>query len=227
MLEVGGAVCVAVPAIPEVRMVNRAIGVTSRTTESELDEMEAFFADAGVLYQLTPAEPGLDDRLAARGYVPGYAWMKFTRGAEPPRDHGSDLRVERVGRASTPDFARVVRETWGFPDELDAWLAAVPHAPGWTCYVTYDGDVAAGAAALYVHDGAAWFGFGSTLPEFRGRGSQSALFAARITDASAQGVRLLVTETGVAGEDGPGSSYRNILRAGFRETYVRPNYLRP
>jgi hypothetical protein len=132
-----------------------------------------------------------------------------------------------VADRNAGEYARVVRETSDFPDELGGWLAAMTDLPGWTCYVTYDGEEPAGAAALYVSGAAAWLGFGSTLPAFRGHGSQGALLAARISDAVEQGARLLVTETGVAGDDGPGASYRNILRAGFREAYARPNYVRP
>lgn len=226
LLEAGEAVCVAVPALPDVRMVNRAVGITAQTTEAELDEMEAFFRKHGVRYQLAPAEPGLEARLAARGLVPAYAWMKFTRDVEP-LDHRSDLRVERIGAAGAADFARVVRETWSFPEELEGWLVDMVGTSGWTCYVTYDGEEAAGAAALYVNGDTGWLGFGSTLPAFRGRGSQSALFAVRIADAAGQGASLLVTETGVAGDDGPGASYRNILRAGFTQAYARPNFIRP
>jgi hypothetical protein len=40
------------------------------------------------------------------------------------------------------------------------------------------------------------------------------------------GLRLLVTETGVPRDGRPGPSYRNILRAGFREAYVRPNLVK-
>jgi hypothetical protein len=34
-------------------------------------------------------------------------------------------------------------------------------------------------------------------------------------------------DAGWIGEVGPGPSYRNILRAGLREAYVRPNYRSP
>jgi hypothetical protein len=37
----------------------------------------------------------------------------------------------------------------------------------------------------------------------------------------------LATETGAPREDGPGPSYRNILRAGFAEIEVRPNLASP
>lgn len=226
MLEAGGAVAFAMPALPEVRMMNRAVGITARTTDAELDEIEAFFRELGVLYQLAPGEPGLDERFAVRGLVPGYAWMKFVHDMPEMPEARTNLRVDRVDGSSAEAFAHVMRETWDFPDALDGWLAAMIELPGWTCYVTYDGEEPAGAAALYVNDGVAWLGFGSTRPAFRGRGSQGALFSARAADAAAQGARLFVTETGVAGEDGPGASYRNILRAGFREAYARPNYIR-
>ena len=62
---------------------------------------------------------------------------------------------------------------------------------------------------------------------YRGRGAQSAILAARIEDARRQGCGTVVTETGELADDRPSSSYRNILRAGFRETGVRPNYRAP
>jgi hypothetical protein len=38
---------------------------------------------------------------------------------------------------------------------------------------------------------------------------------------------VLVTETGVPRDRQPGASFRNIVRSGFRPTYVRPNYASP
>lgn len=41
-------------------------------------------------------------------------------------------------------------------------------------------------------------------------------------------MRHLVTETGApVGDEGPGPSYRNMLRAGFAEVELRPNYSSP
>jgi hypothetical protein len=105
MLDIGDALCVALPVLREVRMVNRGLGITSRTTDAQLDEMEAFFRDLGVLYQLVPAEPGLENRFAARGLAPGHAWMKFTRGIEATPEGRTDLRVARWPTA-TPASTR-------------------------------------------------------------------------------------------------------------------------
>ena len=77
---------------------------------------------------------------------------------------------------------------------------------------------------LYANGDAGWLGVASTRADYRGRGAQSALLAARIERAGELGLRLLVTETGAAEDDEPGTSYRNILRAGFEPAYVRPNY---
>jgi hypothetical protein len=50
------------------------------------------------------------------------------------------------------------------------------------------------------------------------------VLAARIERARELGLHLLVTETGAPEDPGAGTSYRNILRAGFEPAYVRPNY---
>ena len=76
---------------------------------------------------------------------------------------------------------------------------------------------------------AGWGGSASAPPgpEHRGRGAQGAILAGRIDRARELGLRRVATETGVPREDGPGPSYRNILRAGFEEIEVRPNLASP
>ena len=51
------------------------------------------------------------------------------------------------------------------------------------------------------------------------------LVAARALEA---GARHFVTETGApVGDESPGPSYRNMLRSGFAEIALRPNYSSP
>ena len=78
--------------------------------------------------------------------------------------------------------------------------------------------------ALFVDGDQAWLGLGATLPEARGRGAQSALLAERIRLAAEAGSTTVTTETGVREDGRPERSYRNILRAGFEEAFVRPNW---
>lgn len=92
-----------------------------------------------------------------------------------------------------------------------------------------EGGEPVGCGALYVTEAprAGWLGLAATRPDRRSRGAQSVIFAARIERARELGCEAVVTETGVAGPDGPGPSYRNMLRAGFVPAYARPNWVRP
>lgn len=92
-------------------------------------------------------------------------------------------------------------------DELDAFFAGDGVAYG----ITVTPDVELGMAG--------------TLPDFLGRGAQTALLAARIAAAREAGCSGVVTETGEPVEGRPSNSYRNIVRAGFEPVYVRQNYL--
>ena len=134
-------------------------------------------------------------------------------------------RVERVedGR----DFGPIIAAAYGMPAEAATTFDALPRTDGWHCFVAYDGDDAAGAAALYVHGTTAWLGVAGTAPEHRRKGAQTALLAARIAAGRAEGVHRFTTETGERIPDRPSNSYRNILRAGFEERYVRPNAVAP
>ena len=217
--EIGGAACTALPELPE-RIFNRVLNLTST---APLDEIAAFYG-AGPWW--ISDSHGLGPELEQLGFVRDYGWMKFSRGVRP-RQAQSDLHVERIDADRADDFARVVVGGYGMPEWLHEMNARVVGRPGWSCYVAYDRDDPAGAGALFVHKGVGWLGFGATLPGYRGRGAQSAILAVRIEDARKQGCRTVVTETGEIEQGTPSNSYRNILRAGFREAGVRPNYRPP
>jgi hypothetical protein len=79
---------------------------------------------------------------------------------------------------------------------------------------------------MLVGDGTAEFGLAATREAARGRGCQLGLLRRRIADAGAAGCRTLFVETGERTAGRPSGSYRNILRAGFEEAYLRPNWQR-
>jgi GNAT superfamily N-acetyltransferase len=219
LAEIGGATCAALRRLDS-RMFNRVLNL--RSTEP-LDEIGAFYGETP--WWVSDSH-GLGPDLEERGFVCDYGWMKFLRGVGPREAH-SDLRVLRVGPDRAGDFAAVVVGGFTMPEWTAPLAANVVGRPGWSCYVAYEGEAPAGAGALFVLGTVGWLGFGATLPEFRGRGAQSAILAARIEDARVQGCSTVVTETGALEEGRPSSSYRNILRAGFREAGVRPNYRAP
>jgi GNAT superfamily N-acetyltransferase len=217
--EIGGATCFALRRLP-VRIFNRVAGLQST---APLDEIAAFYGESP--WWVSDSH-GLGPELEQRGFTRDYGWMKFSRGVGP-REARSDLDVAAVGPDRAADFAVVVRGGYDMPGWAVPLAANVVGRPGWTCYVAYAGGEPAGAGALFVLGAVGWLGFAATLPPFRGRGAQSAILAARIEEARVRGCTTVVTETGELEEGRPSSSYRNIVRAGFREAGVRPNYRAP
>lgn len=233
--RVAGAACIAMPQMPENTMVNRVtgLGLAGRVTDTDIDELEAFFRSHGVRYAvaLSPfAPPEVGERLRSRGFASGYGWMKFARGVEErveePVAAATTLRVEEVDEGD--DFGRIVASAYGMPIELGRTVfATLPRQPGFHCFVAYDADEPTAAAALRADGRVGWLGVAGTVPEHRGKGGQTALLAARLARARELGLERLTTETGERLADRPSNSYRNILRAGFSERYVRANLLAP
>jgi hypothetical protein len=231
-VRIGGAAVLAMPGVPST-MLNRVLGlgVAEPATEAHLDAVDEFFEPFGVQYAVAIA-PGaqpveLTGWLAERGFTSGYAWTKFSRGVDDQLHSMTDLRVERIGLERGADFAVVVREAYEMPPDVEGGLAEAPRLGEFNCFVAYADDEPAAAGVLVVQGETGWLGFGATRPAFRRRGGQSAIFAARISHARELGVTELYTETGERVPGRPSNSYRNIMRAGFRPTYVRPNFVSP
>jgi GNAT superfamily N-acetyltransferase len=205
----GGAMCVAHSRAP-IPELNRAIPIGAQIDAAAI---HAWF-DGREHHVCVPAGYlGLEDSLAALGYTPARAWMKFRRGDEPASPAPTGFRIAQTTDADA--FTAAVGE--------DAELSGFVGAPGWLHFLAWDGDEPAASGALYADGETAWVGVGATREAYRGRGAQSALLAARIEAGRGLGVRRFTTETG---ED-RGPSYRNILRAGFDEAYLRPNWRSP
>lgn len=221
-LDLGaGALAVRVSAAPANDYLNHALGVS---TVEQLEAVASFYG--GGRHAVSPAPgAGLEAALLERGYAPGYAWMKFSRGSELPEEAHTELAVKEVGGDRAADFGRVVVEGFETPTGFADWLAALPSRNGWHCFVAYDGDEPAASGALKVFEDVGWLGIAATRPGFRRRGAQNAILAARIRRAAELGCTVVVTETGELVAGRPGSSYRNILRAGFEPRYLRANYV--
>ena len=229
--RIGGATCLAFPAVAGAALFNRALGLGLErpATEGDVEEIARFYRELGIACcaavapQAEPAELG--SWLGTRGLEPGYAWAKFRRGLDELPGEADEPRVERVDGRQAASFAEVVIRGYGVPELMHDWLARLPERDGWDCFVAYDGGVPAAAGALFVTQGVGWLGIAATLPEHRRRGAQGALLSARLRAAAGAGCEVAVTETGELVDGKPSSSYRNILRAGFELDYVRENYV--
>ena len=224
--QVAGGVCLAVASAPESRILNHVIGLGAGgpVSDRDLAAVEGFYTGMGTEH-FVAARGELAERLRLRGYRDDYAWTRFARDASPASARPTDLRIAEAREGGAA--GGIVASAFGLPPDFAGWMDAVVDRPGWTWLVAWSGDDAAGVGALFAHDEVGWLGFGATRPEHRGRGAQGAILAGRIERARELGLRRLVTETGAPRESGPGPSYRNILRAGFREIEVRPNLASP
>jgi GNAT superfamily N-acetyltransferase len=180
---------------------------------------------------LTPDLPGsaaAESRLRASGFEPAYAWMKFVRDPHPPRfQPPGGVEVVEVTSPDQAPFGTIAAIGFGLPAWGAEFFAHLPGRDGWRCYVARIDGEAQACAAMLIDEGIAEFGVAATLEEARGRGCQTALLHRRIRDAAEVDCHTLFVETGERVPDRPSASYRNILKAGFEEAYLRPNWQRP
>jgi GNAT superfamily N-acetyltransferase len=214
---VGGAACFAHPLIP-ITELNRAIPAEGQVDVTAISD---WFGDRHAV-SVTGERAELAHELQARGYELSSTWMKFVRDASPAPQVETDLRIEETVDAEL--FGSLVAEGSSIPSSASASLAAIVGAPGWHCFIAWVDDEPAGSGALFLDATTAWIGVGSTRPSMRRRGVQTALLATRIEAARTAGATRVATETGVPTAGMPDRSYRNILRAGFREAYPRANW---
>ncbi len=220
--------------LAEARMLNLVLGAAEDAERGGegLSAAAAWVAERGVS-PYVPITPGLPGAAAAEtwlrenGFECGYAWMKFVRDPHPPR-FPTPEGVEAV-ELEAPDeepFGTIAAVGFGLPAWGAEFFAHLPGREGWRCYVAKVDGEAQACAAMLIDEGIAEFGIAATLEEARGRGCQTALLNQRILDAAEAGCHTLFVETGERIPDRPSASYRNILRAGFVEAYLRPNWQR-
>jgi hypothetical protein len=233
--EFGPAQASVVADLPELGMLNLILGAAEpgAAAEGHLAAAAEWVAERGIAayVPVTPAGPGAgaaETWLAANGFSEAYAWMKFVRDAHPPRfEAPGDVEVIELGAGDEAPFGTIAAIGFGLPAWASGFFASLPGREGWRCYVArLDGEAQA-CAAMSIHEGIAEFGIAATLEAARGRGCQLALLHRRILDATEAGCRTLFVETGERVPGRPAASYRNILRAGFEEAYLRPNWVSP
>jgi GNAT superfamily N-acetyltransferase len=234
-LTIGAGLVSVAAALPTTAIViNRALGggLSAPETEESMLQTLAAYRDAGVARYFIQRHPEAEppkmvDWLLDAGLEKTRGWQKFQRGRKTPPQSTSDLRVEEIGPDRGDVFARILCDAFDLGDVAEPWLARLPGREGWRVFMCFDGDQPAGTATMFTQDGLAWFDFAATAPAFWRRGSQGALLAARIKLALDLGCREMFSCTGEEVPGDPQHSFKNILRAGFHETYVRENYAPP
>jgi GNAT superfamily N-acetyltransferase len=206
-------------------------GFDEPVTAELVAEITTFYRAHGVqlaTLQLAPSviPKGWAAICEKEGITEGGWWLKLARLGGLVESAVTDLRVDIIGAADAERWASVLARGFGMPEEQVApMMQGVVGRPGWTAYGAWDGDELIAAATLVIAGDVAGFAGAATLPEYRGRGAQSALLAARARHAAAQGVKWLSAETGKPADGQQNSSLNNMLKTGFEIRYSRQNWV--
>ncbi|CAM3680573.1 GNAT family N-acetyltransferase [Deinococcus frigens] len=181
---------------------------TRPPTAGELNAFEAFSVQhdqPATLHLLSAFASPVLPLLKERGYELDYLLHAYIHDLtnlpeQPPtqiRSEGAEAWAVLAARAFGPGTEEI--------------MAVVANAPGTQLFVADMDAAPAATAALSITEGVAAFHGTATLPEFQGRGLQTALLADRLNVAAQAGADL----ASVFVTPGTGSE-RNVERAGFR-----------
>ena len=215
-----GAATAAVDASrPELDFANRVYGLWPEDAE-RVGEIAAFYRARGVGGWLELAPSARFESLAASLAKAGAAQIGFHAVLFGPATTAvqGDVRVER---AQDPElFADVLLRGHGVPEgarvrdrsSVGRWA----EIEGWYLFLGRVDGAPAGAGLLALDDDLGYLANASTLPDYRNRGVQTALIAARIEAARDAGCELVASQAEFGSP-----SMRNLERAGLRVAYTK------
>jgi GNAT superfamily N-acetyltransferase len=208
--------------------------------DQEIDEMVDFYVSRGVepRVELSPfAHPSLIEGLGKRGFVVREFEHVLARElpagedleAQLPFGRPAGLELTIVDKSDAQAIDRAVEATLRgfFPDGdlpeamVEACRTTLVLDSTLTFAATIDGVLAAAGSLSCTSPAASLMGV-STAPQFRGRGIQQALIAARLAVARERGCVL----TTIGSRPGM-STERNAIRLGFRVAYTKVIVVRP
>jgi GNAT superfamily N-acetyltransferase len=205
------------------------MGLYDEVTAADLDQLEDFFRSRGVPCSvvLSPlAHASLRAMLGERGYSIAEFNTVLIRRIQPdePFSPPTGIVIERVTDDTIGPWMGSIAK--GFEQDIvvaESVFGGFAVLPGALPFLARIEDkVVGGCGGRVIPEAriAAFFGT-ATLPEYRGRGVQSALIAKRLHEAALAGCEYAVVSTN------PGSgSQRNMERRGFHVAYTKAVMMR-
>jgi GNAT superfamily N-acetyltransferase len=201
------------------------LGLWEPVTPEHLDQAEVFFHSRGLGMDMEVGVCPFADLsavrlLAERGYIihdfmNTYALEVSKLEFEPQLPTGANLRIAERSEARLWFESTEPDRDWAEPDGVSFMVIRTMQKANSQLFLVWMDGKPVSAGAMDMHDGVASFIAGQTLPEYRGRGLQTALLQARLSAAKTAGCNLALTHSR------PGNtSQRNILRAGFHLVYT-------
>lgn len=221
-----------VAALPDTPLLNVVLGAAERgaVSEGHLEAAVEWAESRDLACRIPvavdqPEAGAAEDFLNRRGYRRTESLVRYVRETSPPRfSEPPGIEVDEVPEFME-GFSEYISEGFGLGDMAGALFDCLPERHAWRSYVAIgEHGYGIGAATMMVDFRVAMLGFAATNPSERRKGGNLALLRRCIHDASRTGCHMLVAdaEEPIARTDGPSPAARNLLRAGFRATAVRP-----
>jgi GNAT superfamily N-acetyltransferase len=199
------------------------MGLGGPVSKEEIDCVEDFYRRRQSICEIVVspyADMSLPTHLGERGYRITEWNSVLTRKLAPDdRFDSGGIDIREVRREEARQWAEILTRGFaefpGVTPEMFMPMATAPNAMSFLAYI--DGQPAGGAAgSVFPREGIAPLYGAATLPEFRNRGVQNALFQARLHKAAGAGCEWAVVCTQ------PGTvSQRNAERNGFQVAYTK------
>lgn len=231
--SINGADCYALSKA-DILAFNRVICIGTNNEEvtiKHIDEIKQFYKSAGsnrFFIQVSPVNSQKDiiNMLEANGFRHHNNWAKFYKKLDQKFDISENsLTIRKVEKHETSVFNNIISDVFEFENDAGELFTAPLCKPEWTHYFAMDSNKAISAASIFIKNKFASLAIAGTLPEYRGKGAQSALIATRINKAIDMGCEYIVVETAEDTLENPSPSFRNMKRIGFELAYIRPNYV--
>ena len=207
------------------------LGVTQPVSASVIGEVVDFYRAHGrtaATFQIAPdlLPPDWEEIAAANGLTGSGHWVKLACDVGQYVPGTTELRVAAVGPGEAGLACQVLAAGFGMSAEVVSALYLPSLASNdFQAFAAWDDARMVASAALRVMGETGQMYGAATLSQWRGRGAQSALLAARAEVARRAGCRWLVAETGLPELGAVNPSLDNMVRAGFEVLYQRRNWI--
>ena len=144
-------------------------------------------------------------------------WIVST---EPQRTVATSLAIQEIDQGNAYQFAQIVVKNYRIKTkDAVAYYQRMVGAPGFTCFMAFDGEIPAGTGAIYsVGDGCIVF-YGTTIAPYRKQGLQQSMIGYRLNHARAAGLTWASAMT-ITND----RSSRNLRRQGFAKAWDEDVY---
>ncbi|WP_246712421.1 N-acetyltransferase [Rhizobium leguminosarum] len=158
----------------------------------------------------------------------GSGWVKLIRPAPAAALPGIEgVTVRRAVPRDAELAGSLMCDGFGFPRQLGPIWSATVSSENWVCLLAeVDGQVV-GTGLMFMAEGLAWLGAGTTIPQYRNRGVQKAIIQGRLNLGMAHGVSIFVVETAHPEPGNFNASFNNLTNTRFKRVYSRRNLRLP